>query len=75
VHVLKSEDLFSRPEETMAEAFAFLSLGGQHVSHTRLNARSYPALDAPLRARLNDYYQQPMADLYALLGRDFSWRF
>jgi len=75
VLVLKSEDLFARPAETMAEAFAFLGLPEHRVSYTRLNARSYAPLDAALRGRLTDYYRQPVADLQALLDRDFGWTF
>jgi len=75
VHVLKAEDLFSMPRETMAAVFSFLGLPERNVSYTKLNARAYPGLDPDLRSRLNDYYHEPVADLSALLGSDFGWEF
>ncbi|MGH2704215.1 MAG: sulfotransferase domain-containing protein [Actinomycetota bacterium] len=74
VLVLQSEQMFADPKQTLKLIFDFLGL--EQVELTGLppyNAGSYDDMPAHVRARLEAYYAEPNARLYALPGVDFRW--
>jgi hypothetical protein len=72
--VIRSEDLFARPQETFDEVFAFLGIEPRALTgFAPRNTGSYSPIDAELRTRLEAYFEEPNARLARLLGRDFGW--
>ena len=76
--VLKSEDFFESPYETLKLAFAFLGLPAWEPEASQLgnkrNTGSYEAgMDPVLRRRLEEYFEPHNRRLYEYLGRDFGW--
>lgn len=71
--VLKAEDLFSEPAETMATVWDYLELEpmyqGEYEAH---RAQSYH-VHASTRQYLADYFAWHNRKLYQLLERDFGW--
>jgi len=75
--VLKSEDFFGRPVETLKVALNFLDLPewepeGSELQKKR-NAREYDEMDPATRRRLEEYFEPHNRRLYDFLGLDFSW--
>jgi hypothetical protein len=73
--VVRSEDLFERPAETVDSAVQFLGLPPHRLAeYPRLNAHDRPP---PIRAEtlesLAAHFQEPNERLYARLGRDLQW--
>src|SRR5690606_29080404 len=72
--VVRSEDLFSRPDEAWAEVLAFLGL--RPVALGRAIARNAappaPMADAT-RYQLIERFAPGVADLEGWLGRDLGW--
>ncbi|MFL6240527.1 MAG: sulfotransferase domain-containing protein [Actinomycetes bacterium] len=72
--VIKAEDLYGKPAETMVEVFAFLGLPAvPQATYRKLNAREYDSLDPAMRQRLCDELRTSVNGLTTLLGRDFGW--
>ena len=72
--VLRSEDLFEEPAETLAQVFAFLGLPAwQSQDLRRFNAGEYSPMDPATRTRLTAYFAPHNERLYRLLGRDLGW--
>lgn len=77
--VLRSGDLFSRPETTFDRILAFLGLPSWHPPEFRnysyVNALDgdYPAPPAPVRAYLEERFREPNERLVAMLGEEFRW--
>ena len=76
--VLKSEDFFERPRETLKVVFEFLDLpdwepGASDLSD-RLNKGGYQQkMDPATRQRLREYFEPHNQRLYDYLGVDFGW--
>lgn len=76
--VVKSEDFFERPQETMKVVLDFLDLpdwepGASDLSD-RLNKGGYEQkMDPATRQRLRDYFEPHNQRLYDYLGVDFGW--
>ena len=69
-----TEDLLARPQETYAETLGFLGLREWQLDDfPEHNKKPYSAIDADVRARLQERYAEPNARLLELLGRDFEW--
>jgi hypothetical protein len=74
IHIVRSEDLYRQPAETLTAAHRFLGIPEvPPVTKHRFNY--IPASKMPLedRARLADYYAPHVAALEARLGRSFEW--
>ena len=72
--VIGTEDLLARPQETYAEVLGFLGLRDWQLDDfPEHNKKPYSAIDADVRARLEERYAEPNERLERLLGREFSW--
>jgi hypothetical protein len=72
--VLKSEDLFARPQAAMDRAFAFLGLPSFEPKPQRNKSKGgYPPMDPTIRERLQEYFEPHNRRLYDYLGVDFGW--
>jgi hypothetical protein len=72
--VLRSEDLFRRPQEILDETLAFLGLSSIKIPvFEQRNRGSYAATDALTRTMLQEYYRPHNVRLASLLGRDMHW--
>jgi hypothetical protein len=72
--VLRSEDFFSKTEETVLEALDFLDLPLEFGQGRREWGQRYTeALSPHDRDFLIDYYREPNKSLYDMLGRDLRW--
>jgi hypothetical protein len=76
--VLKSEDFFARPQETLGRVLRFLDLPPQELKPPRMrekrNRGSYEQkMDPETRRRLEEYFGPHNRRLYGYLGRDLGW--
>jgi hypothetical protein len=76
--VLKSEDFFERPHETLKAALEFLGLPAWQLEASELenkrNAGDYgQGMDPAIRRRLEEYFEPHNKRLYDYLGVDFGW--
>jgi hypothetical protein len=86
--VLKSEDFFERPQETLEIAFRFLGLPEWEVQvpeprdrpdrdrseRIRRNRGTYEReMDPETRRRLEEYFEPHNRRLYDYLGTNFGW--
>ena len=76
--VLKSEDFFDSPHETLKTALEFLGLPEWEPEASKLgkkrNAGSYEeGIDPTTRRRLEEYFEPHNQRLYDFLGVDFGW--
>jgi Sulfotransferase domain len=77
--VLKSEDFFERPHETLKTTFEFLGLPewkpeASEIIPKKRNAGSYEQeMDPATRRRLEEYFEPHNRRLYDYLGKDFGW--
>ena len=74
--VLKSEDLFSQPEQTMQQFYSQLGIASdclqqQYPPH---NAGEYQPADSDIRQQLADFFIPYNHQLEALLAQSFSWQ-
>jgi Sulfotransferase domain len=78
--VLKSEDFYSEPAQTLARVSEFLGLPKlglrerqQQYKQYNYNNTPYPKMDGATRRRLVEYFEPHNARLYEFLGTDFGW--
>jgi hypothetical protein len=76
--VLKSEDFFENPKETLKTVFGFLDLPEWEPEASQLgekrNAGGYEDdMDPATRRRLEEYFEPHNRRLYDYLGTDFGW--
>ena len=72
--VLKSEEFFSAPQDTMDDVFEFLDLPEFNIGdYPHYNLGSYIEIDKDLRDNLEHYFEEPNRALYRLIGRDLNW--
>ena len=72
--VLRSEELFERPRETVEEIQRFVGLPVMDLGpYTPFNTREYDRMEPELRARLAASFAEPNRELAELVGRDFGW--
>lgn len=78
--ILQSERLYAAPQETTAQALAFLGLRltpdlARRIDfHPRFASRGKEPLSARMRAMLAEYYRPHNRALYDLLGVDYGWQ-
>ena len=72
--VLRSEALFSDPEKTYLDVLLFLGVPAYSLrKYEVFNPRAYTEMGPETRHRLVEYFAEPNARLYDLLGVDFGW--
>lgn len=84
--ILKSEDLYSNPGETVKQALEFLGVPATKIDTNKEYKRykvptrtgykvkdNHPRMAPELRKYLVDYFRPHNARLYEFLGRDFDW--
>jgi hypothetical protein len=72
--VLKSEDLFERPEEVYLRVLEFLGLTAHPPpSFQQTYGAEGTQLDSATARRLTDFFRPHNERLYHLVGRDFEW--
>ncbi|MDJ0555732.1 MAG: tetratricopeptide repeat protein [Microcoleaceae cyanobacterium MO_207.B10] len=72
--ILKGEDLYQKPVETMKEVFEFLGLPEHQLSEYRkLNSGYYSPISDAMRQKLSKYFQPHNQRLEEYLGIKFDW--
>jgi hypothetical protein len=76
--VLKSEDFFENPQDTLQPVLEFLDLPEWEPKawtlHYRRNKGTYEeGMDPATRRRLEEYFEPHNRRLYDFLGTDFGW--
>jgi hypothetical protein len=75
--ILKSEDFFERPVDTIKVVLDFLGLPEWEPEASNLqkkrNTREYEGMDPATRRRLEEYFEPHNRRLYDYLGKDFGW--
>jgi hypothetical protein len=72
--VIKSEDLFERPQETLEPVLDFLALPDWAPEARESGARHrYDKMDPATRRRLEEYFDPHNERLYEHLGTDLGW--
>lgn len=73
--ILKSEDLFANPAETVRETLDFLQMptNGIKKDYKPFNEATYTPIRPETREYLVEYFKPYNARLYEFLGRDFGW--
>lgn len=75
MHVIKSEELYTHPGETLAATHEFLGLPPvPPEAAPRYNHLPADDMDAEMRAWLVDYYRPHVHAVETRLGRSFGWR-
>ncbi|MGD1898119.1 MAG: tetratricopeptide repeat protein [Phormidesmis sp.] len=72
--VLRSEDLFSAPEQTLKTICQTLKIDGPpHQDYGRYNAGQYGAVSSETRQQLFNFFEPQTRKLETLLGMTFGW--
>ena len=72
--VLKSEDLFSKPQKITNEVLDFLEIPHWTPRQfVNLNSLQYPEMTGSTRNRLLDFFKPHNQMLFEFLGADFGW--
>jgi len=72
--VLRSEDLYRDPRETLFQVNRFLGLPEWEPDHFKpYNQKPYSDIDPKMRQKLLDYFEPHNRRLYEYLGCDFGW--
>ncbi len=72
--ILKSEDLFAHPKETLNRVFFFLGLPDHKLKHyPKTNTNKYEQMDPTTKKKLISYYRPHNKRLSEFLKEDFSW--
>ena len=73
--MLKSEDFFERPKETLKVVLNFLGLPDWEPEawEFRKKGRYERGMDPATRRRLEEYFEPHNRRLYEFLGRDLGW--
>jgi hypothetical protein len=75
IHIIRSEDYFSNPEQIFNEVFQFLELPSFLVKVSRKHRSSdYPPMKPETRQLLQEYFKPFNQQLYQLVERDFNWK-
>jgi hypothetical protein len=73
--LLKSEDLFEKPESICKQVYEFLGLSDFRLDkYENANPGRYSDADAKVIAELETYFRPYNQQLYDLAGRDFGWK-
>ena len=72
--ILKTEDLYTNPKETLARVLEFLKLPAIDLpTYPSYNSGSYPPEIDSVKKQITQYFEQPNQQLFEYLNRDFDW--
>jgi hypothetical protein len=72
--IMRSEDFYSDPQETLRQAIAFLDLPSwEPKEYGRFNIGKYPNMNPAIRNHLLDYFAPHNQRLSEFLGVDIDW--
>jgi len=72
--ILKSEDLYQQPEQTMKQVFDFLGLSNyENGDYKNYFAGDYPQVNEEMRHKLSGFFEPHNRKLEAFLGRKLNW--
>jgi hypothetical protein len=72
--ILRSEDLYTHPQETMQQVFQFLEISPDKLSnYQRYTAGSYSQVPQEIREQLSAFFKPHNQRLEAFLNRKFNW--
>ncbi len=72
--ILKSEDFYSNPAQTMEQVYDFLGLSNYPLAkYSKINGGSYNPADEKIRNVLRDYFEPYNRQLEEYLGMEFNW--
>jgi len=72
--ILKSEDLFSNPQEIYSQVLAFIGLPDWKLDNFKIvNYGHYEGMAESMENKLREYFESYNHELYDFLGRDFGW--
>ncbi|NES05441.1 MAG: tetratricopeptide repeat protein [Okeania sp. SIO2F4] len=72
--ILRGEDFYQTPDNTMKQVFEFLGLPEyQLAKYKKLNSGSYAPISDLLRQKLSEYFQPHNQRLEEYLGMKFNW--
>ncbi|VEN74637.1 conserved hypothetical protein [Candidatus Desulfarcum epimagneticum] len=72
--IIRSEDLFEKPDDVFSGIFSFLGLPAYRLPVIKEHHRKkYPAMSEETRRALSEYFRPHNKRLYEMLGRDFGW--
>lgn len=73
--ILKGENLYQKPVETMKEVFEFLGLPEHQLpEYRKLNPGHYSPINDEMRQKLSEYFQPYNQRLEKYLGIEFNWK-
>ena len=73
--ILKSEDFYEYPENTMSQVFDFLDLPAHKIDqYPKINVGSYNSVDPELRKTLSEYFHPYNKLLEEYLDMNFNWQ-
>lgn len=73
-HIVQSEKLNERPQETMDGIFKFLGLTSYKLNvYEQHNSGDYSKMNPKTRKILVDYYKPYNEELYQFLGTNYNW--
>lgn len=73
-HILKSEDMFSNPEETYNSVIAFLGLSPFYdAKFEKHNSAHRSKMKPETATQLREYYRPHNAKLYEMINRNMHW--
>lgn len=74
--ILKSEDLYEKPEETMKQTFDFLKLPNyENGDYKNYFPGDYPAVNQEMLERLSKFFQPHNQKLEVFLGKQLNWEY
>ena len=77
VLIVRSEDLFCTPKETLNKIYTFVGLGAYVHTKEQLSTNTHKGCYEPMppetRTVLAEFFRKPNELLYTLLGRDMGW--
>ncbi|MGK7921731.1 MAG: tetratricopeptide repeat protein [Trichodesmium sp.] len=72
--ILKGEDLYQKPVETMKQVWKFLGLSEHQLpEYRKLNPGHYSPISDEMRQKLSEYFQPHNQRLEEYLGMQFDW--
>ena len=73
--ILKAEDLYQKPVNTMKKVFKFLGLPEHKLpEYRKLNPGHYSPISDDMRQKLSEYFQPHNQRLEEYLGMQFDWK-
>lgn len=73
--IVRSEDLFTRPESTLTSIYRTLGLNDfPDQTYPKLNAGSYSPIEAKTRQGLTEFFAPHTQKLESLLNQSFNWQ-